>query len=101
MFVEVLDAAEEQVLQSPARVELHWLHRGSCAPGERLESAVRAAKFPEGIGRAWVACEAVAMRNLRRHLLNDRGMERAAINTQGYWKFGAANHPDHDTGEDI
>jgi NADPH-dependent ferric siderophore reductase len=101
VYVEVLDAAEEQILPSPARVELHWLHRGDAAPGARLESAVRAAEFPEGDGRAWVACEAVAMRSLRRHLLGERGMDRAAINTQGYWKLGAANHPDHDTGEEI
>ena len=101
VFVEVPDAAEEQTLQSPAQVELHWLHRGGCAPGEKLESAVRAAKLPEGNGRAWVACEAGVMRNLRRHLLNERGMSRPAISTQGYWKVGAANHPDHDTGEDI
>ena len=101
VYVEVLDAAEEQIVQSPARVEWHWLHRGDAAPGSKLESAVRAAKLPEGNGRAWVACEALVMRNLRCHLLNDRGMERATINTQGYWKLGAANHPDHDTGEEI
>jgi NADPH-dependent ferric siderophore reductase len=101
VYVVVKDAAEEQVLHSPAAVEWHWLHRGDAASGGKLESAVRAAKFPDGKGRAWVACEAVVMRNLRRHLLNERGMERAAINTQGYWKLGAENHPDHDTGEEI
>ncbi len=101
VYVEVHDAAEEQKLSSPACVEWHWLHRGDAAPGEKLEAAVRAAPIPEGNGRAWVGCEAVVMRNLRRHLLHDRGMDRAAINTQGYWKSGAANHPDHDTGEEI
>ena len=25
---------------------------------------------------------------------------RAALYTRGYWKYGAANHPDHDYGED-
>ena len=100
VYVEVSDAAEEQNLPSAARTEIHWLHRGDTVPGETLENAVRAAPLPEGNGRAWVACEAMAMRKLRRHLLEDRGFDRAAINTQGYWKLGAANHPDHDTGED-
>ena len=41
------------------------------------------------------------MRDIRRHLLFDRGMERSAIHTHGYWKLGASNHPDHDLGEEI
>lgn len=101
VFVEVADAAEEQPLASAAQVEMHWVHRGTSAPGEKLEAALRAATLPAGDGRAWVACEAMAMRRLRRHLLEERGMARPAINTQGYWKHGAANHPDHDMGEDV
>lgn len=101
VYVEVSDPLEEQPLPSAARVEIHWLYRRDGAPGSKLEPAVRAVTFPKGEGRAWVACEAGVMRNIRRHLINDRAMDRAAINTQGYWKAGAANHPDHDTGEDI
>jgi NADPH-dependent ferric siderophore reductase len=40
------------------------------------------------------------MRNMRRHLLDDRGMDRGQIHTHGYWKGGAANHPDHDVGQE-
>jgi NADPH-dependent ferric siderophore reductase len=101
VYVEVSDAAEEQPLPSAARTEVHWVHRRGTAPGEKLERAVRAVSFPQGSGRAWVAGEAQVMRNLRKHLLVDRGMDRAALNTQGYWKLGTANHPDHDTGDDV
>ena len=96
----MLDANEEQPLQSPAQVELHWIYRGQAQPGCQLVAAVRAAQLPQGSGKAWVACEAVAMRAIRKHLLEDRLMERAALNPQGYWKLGMANHPDHDMGED-
>jgi len=101
VYVEISDALEELPLPSAARVEIHWLYRRDGAPGSKLVPAVRDVTFPRGQGRAWVACEAEAMRNVRRHLIAERGMDRAAINTQGYWKAGAANHPDHDTGEDI
>jgi NADPH-dependent ferric siderophore reductase len=100
VFAEVLDAAEEQRLASPARMEVQWVHRGDSVPGEKLEAAVRAAALPGGSGRAWVACEAMAMRRLRRHLLDERSLSPAFIKTQGYWKFGSANHPDHDLGQD-
>jgi NADPH-dependent ferric siderophore reductase len=41
------------------------------------------------------------MRDIRRHLLNERGMDRAQVHTQGYWKYGAVNHPDNDRGHDV
>ncbi len=100
VFIEVEDAGEQLALQSAATMDLTWLHRGDSAPGSKLEAALRALQWPQGNGRAWVACEAMCMRRLRQHLLQERGMERSAVNTQGYWKLGAANHPDHDTGED-
>jgi hypothetical protein len=28
-------------------------------------------------------------------------MERAHAHTQGYWKYGAMNHPDNDRGLDV
>ena len=37
------------------------------------------------------------MREIRGYFLYDRGMLR----TQGYWKAGAVNHPDHDLGDDV
>jgi NADPH-dependent ferric siderophore reductase len=40
------------------------------------------------------------MRAVRRHRLGERGLVRDQLYTRGYWKLGAADHPDHDTGED-
>lgn len=101
VFVEVEDTSEEQQLTSPAQIELHWLHRdGSGAVAGRLiESAIRELSMPED-GRFFVACEAGVMRDIRRHLMLERGLTREAFHTHGYWKLGAANHPDHDLGDD-
>ncbi len=103
VFVEVANEAEEQELKSPAQFQLTWLHHGGAAGtvGRRLEHAVREFRFPEGRGQVWIGCEAVVMRDIRRHLLNERKMERAQAHTQGYWKYGAMNHPDNDRGQDV
>lgn len=102
VFVEVESAADEVELSSPASVEVTWFHRdgGDVAPGQRLEEALRALTLPSGSTRFWVGCEAGAMRSIRRHLLQERGLERASVYTHGYWKRGVANHPDHDMGDD-
>jgi NADPH-dependent ferric siderophore reductase len=89
VFVEVQDAAEEQQLASPGRVDLRWLHRGTLAPGAStaLVDAVRAADFPAGPVSAWLAGEASGVRALRRHLVGERGVERRAVAFTGYWRL--------------
>ncbi|MGA5431388.1 siderophore-interacting protein [Streptomyces cellulosae] len=47
-----------------------------------------------------ITCEAQAVREARSYLLTDRGLPRPRVTTRGYWRVGAANHPDHDSGED-
>jgi len=103
VFVEVADEAEELELNSPARFRITWLHHGGSGTkvGRRLEQSVREFTFPEGNGRVWIGSEAGVMRDIRRHLLNERGMNRACAHTQGYWKYGATNHPDNDRGQDV
>jgi NADPH-dependent ferric siderophore reductase len=103
VFVEVAEGAEELQLESSARFQVTWLHHGRAAArvGRKLEAAVREFTFPEGDGRVWIGCEAGVMRDIRRHLLNERGMDRAHAHTQGYWRYGATNHPDNDRGHDV
>ena len=103
VFVEVADATEELELESPARFQMTWLYHGGATGrvGRKLEHAVHEFRFPEGSGRVWIGCEAGVMREIRRHLLNGRGMDRTHAHTQGYWKYGAMNHPDNDRGQDV
>jgi NADPH-dependent ferric siderophore reductase len=103
VLVEVTGTEEEQKLPARANVNVQWLHRGvdPAAAGRPLEAAVRAVEFPSGAIRAYVACEADAMRRIRRHLLQERGLDRAHIVTRGYWRRGEIDHPDRDYGEDV
>ena len=99
VIAEVGDASEERKLLAAS---VTWLHQHEEAEaGAALEQAVRDFEAPAGDGRVWVGCEADVMRSIRKHLLFEHGFERSQIHTHGYWKKGAANHPDHDVGQEI
>ncbi len=83
-FLEVADAAEEQELPGDATV--CWVHRGDRPAGAPLVAAVRAAVFPPGRTQAWLAGESAAVKQLRAHLLGDRGLDRRLIYATGYWR---------------
>jgi NADPH-dependent ferric siderophore reductase len=99
VIVEVSGVAEEQPLDGAG---VNWLHRGENAPaGLLLEETLRQRTFTSGRGRIWLGCEASIMRSIRRHLIDNLGMDRAHMHTHGYWKLGVSNHPDHDVGQEI
>jgi NADPH-dependent ferric siderophore reductase len=102
VYVEVIDRHEERKLATRANAEVTWLHRGENneSAGQLLEESLQALELPAGDGRVYVACEAGAMRRMRRHLLTERGLDRGKIVTRGYWKLGETDHPDRDYGED-
>ncbi len=103
VFAETLNEDEELEMTSPAQMQIAWLHRNSTEelPGRRLAVAMRNVDLPQGKGCIWVSCEASIMREIRAHFLHNRGLDRSMLRTQGYWKAGAANHPDHDLGDDV
>ncbi len=82
VFVEVADAAEEQDLAGTVT----WVHRGDEPAGEPLARTVRAAAFPAGRGQAWLSGESACVRELRRHLLDERGLDRRLVYATGYWR---------------
>jgi NADPH-dependent ferric siderophore reductase len=84
-FLEVADAGEEQEL--PGAAQLHWVHRGAAEPGAPLADAVRAAAFPDGSGQAWLSGESACVRDLRKHLLDERGLDRRRVYATGYWRL--------------
>lgn len=100
VHLEVADADDELEFTSPAKTAITWHHRRAPdAWGAELDEAARAAAIADG-AKVWVACEAAAMRGIRRHFLADRGLPASSLVTRGYWRIGEANHPDHDYGDD-
>jgi NADPH-dependent ferric siderophore reductase len=84
VLLEVADEHEERPLPSAAQLDITWLHRGahSDQADTALENAVRAMQLPAGKGCIYVGCEAAAMRRVRRHLLQERGLDPATIVTR-------------------
>ncbi|WP_137991179.1 siderophore-interacting protein [Streptomyces vilmorinianum] len=80
-FVQVADAAEERTPVTPGELTVHWLHGDAS-----VVDAVRAAALPAGAPSVWLAGEAGAVRALRRHLVEERGYDRRAVEFTGYWR---------------
>lgn len=98
--IEVDGPADEIEFPGPAKATVTWHHRrAGGAFGAELADAARAAVLPDG-ARIWVACEATAMRGIRRYFTGERGIPVAHLVTRGYWRAGEQNHPDHDYGDD-
>ncbi|WP_269855013.1 siderophore-interacting protein [Streptomyces sp. RPT161] len=88
-FIEVPDAAEEQKLNAPAGASITWVHRGTRPVGEALVAAVEALEFPSGTPHAFVHGEAHFVKELRRLLRVDRGIDRDRLSISGYWRHGS------------
>jgi NADPH-dependent ferric siderophore reductase len=84
-FVEVDGPAEQQVLDTPGDLRLTWVHRNT---GGDLVDTVRAFEWPTGQVHAFVHGEAGAVKLLRRHLLDERGLSTDALSISGYWRRG-------------
>ncbi len=90
VFIEVAQDEHRPELRELPGVTVTWLVRGdSGAPaGSLLIEAVRAAELPQGRTYAWLAGEQAIVRDLRRHLVEDRGMDKGDIDFTGYWRRG-------------
>lgn len=91
--VEVADADEELELRTACDLELRWLHRDGAPAGTTtlLRDAVRELALPAGPGCAWGGGEARAMRDVRRHLRDERALDACDVRLLGYWKLRDAD----------
>lgn len=89
LVVAAVDGPEEEVpLESPGELDVRWIHRdaGAELDPDPLVAAVRALEFPAGRVHGFVHGEAGAVRELRRHLLAERGVPPSDLSVSGYWK---------------
>jgi NADPH-dependent ferric siderophore reductase len=82
--VTTSEAIRELPERSGSEVEWRVLPEGA-PPGTAQFEYVRSATLEAGV-RIWAAGEAAAMQRVRRHLFDDRGVDRSHTMIRGYWK---------------
>ncbi|MGB4778960.1 SIP domain-containing protein [Microbacterium sp.] len=90
VFIEIADEEHRQQLRELSGVEVTWLVRDGVEAGTttQLLDAVRSSVWWEGKAFAWVAGEHKAVRDIRRHLVEERAVPKADIEFIGYWRRG-------------
>jgi NADPH-dependent ferric siderophore reductase len=88
---EVAGDEELQPVNSPAHVDLRWISRDGRPAGTTsvLADALRRLRLPPGRGQAWGGGEALAMRDVRRHLQANCPALAGSLKIMGYWKHRA------------
>lgn len=88
-FVEVQDAADEQVVTATADLELRWLHRGLVAPGtaDVLDRALAEVVWPASDRQLYLFGESRVVRRLR-DIARRRGLAPDEVSAKGYWNLG-------------
>lgn len=83
-----VDGPEDHLdLPCPGDLRLDWLHRRD-QPEDALIDHVRKLTFPLGRVHAFVHGEAGAVKQLRRHLREERGVTADQLSISGYWRRG-------------
>ncbi|SCY27912.1 siderophore-interacting protein [Pseudomonas sp. NFACC37-1] len=84
LVVEVENGAEQQILQSPAQVQVIWVLREGRQ--DNLLRTVQQLEMPGGKLYAWVATESKVSRQIRKVLLEEKGLDQDFVKAVGYWK---------------
>lgn len=88
VLAEVADERECQPVECVAEVDWNWLLRGERQPGTTglLLERLRELELPDAPGQAWGGGEALAMRDLRRHLAGGCEAVAGSMQVLGYWR---------------
>ncbi|WP_457968105.1 siderophore-interacting protein [Pseudomonas sp. R4-84] len=85
VVVEVENGAEQQVLHSPAQVHVIWVLREGRE--DSLLRTVQQLEMPGGKLYAWVATESKVSRQIRKVLLEEKGLDQDFVKAVGYWNL--------------
>jgi len=86
--IEVVAPAGRLELPHHPGAVVEWCDLAAgAAPGDALVAAVTSAEVAAD-AHVWVAGEAAAVQRIRRHLFDERGLDRSQAHVRGYWKAG-------------
>jgi NADPH-dependent ferric siderophore reductase len=93
---------EQQAFESRAELDIRWVYRAleRASDPAPLLASVTGLTLPEGDGYVWVAGESDTAKVIRKHLVEERGLNRSWVKAAGYWRKGSAgfheNHNEND-----
>ncbi|MBB2947210.1 NADPH-dependent ferric siderophore reductase [Actinoplanes lutulentus] len=90
VLIEIAANEDRQQLRELPGVEVTWLVRDGAEAGTttHLLDAVRNCGWWDGRPFAWIAGQQAAVRDIRRHLVEDRAVPKEDIEFIGYWRRG-------------
>ncbi|MFJ8081326.1 siderophore-interacting protein [Streptomyces sp. NPDC096205] len=102
-WVEVADAGDIQDIETAADAEVTWLVRDeSRAEGSPMAlGAIKEAELPPAEQPyVWLAGESGCMKEMRRHFVGERGVDRRQVTFVGYWRRGLSEEQLREQPED-
>ncbi|MEV5429734.1 siderophore-interacting protein [Streptomyces sp. NPDC052701] len=102
VWLEVPRAGDIQDLATEADAEITWLvrdeHRAGSSPAAL--DVLRAAELPRAERPyVWIAGESGCVKQLRRHFVGERGIDRRSVTFVGYWRQGLTEEQLREQGE--
>ncbi|MEU6985461.1 siderophore-interacting protein [Streptomyces sp. NPDC046324] len=98
VYLEVPCSGDRMELATQADATVTWLIREEGAPS--AVDAVRAAELPGEAPYVWIAGESGSVKELRRHFVRDRELDRRRVTFVGYWRKGLSEDALRETPED-
>ncbi|MFJ8155714.1 siderophore-interacting protein [Streptomyces sp. NPDC094468] len=93
-WLEVPRAGDVQEVVTAAHAEIDWVVGGTA------EAAIRGAALPAADHPyVWIAGESGRVKELRRHFVGERGVDRRRVTFVGYWRQGLTEEQLREAGE--
>jgi NADPH-dependent ferric siderophore reductase len=91
VVAEVDGPADAMTFKTQANATVTWAHRNGATPGasDVLAKTLATLQMPPGDYYAWVACESLIAKALRRQLIAEHGANPKWLRAAGYWRRGA------------
>jgi NADPH-dependent ferric siderophore reductase len=88
VVMAVVDGPDHEIeLPNSVDVDVRWLHRCAASrPENLLVDAVAELEWPAGRADVFIHGEAAEVRAVRRHLIAERGVDRALASISPYWR---------------
>ncbi|MFE5634334.1 siderophore-interacting protein [Streptomyces sp. NPDC056543] len=98
VYLEVPYSGDRMELATQADATVTWLIREEGAPS--AVEAVRAAELPGEAPYVWIAGESGSVKELRRHFVRERELDRRRVTFVGYWRKGLSEDALREAPED-